>query len=91
MLLPIAMRAATVAGIGQVVVVAGAWTQFPSDAFQDVILRGSFDIAYAAAPGSVYFHIDRDMGAITIPVIANANTLYIRGPGGPVNFIYWSP
>jgi hypothetical protein len=90
MLLPIAGWAATVAGCGQVIGVSGTWVQFPSDACQDVVLRGAFDIAYSATPGNNYFHVNPDMGLVTIPVIANANTLWIRA-NGPINFIYWSP
>ena len=81
---------ATVAGISQVIGVAGTWVQLPAVACENVVLRGSFDIAFSATPGSNYFHIDRDMGEVTIPVIANADTLYIRALG-PINFIYWSP
>lgn len=80
---------ATVSGISQVTGIGNAWVQLPNQACEDIIFRGSFDIAFSATPVA-WFHIDRDMGAVTVPVVGNANTLWIRA-NALISFIYYSP
>jgi hypothetical protein len=82
---------ATAAGISQVIGLANAWVQLPNQACEELIFqRGGFDIAYSATPGNNFFHINPDLGALSVPVVNNANTVWIRAIG-PVTFIWSSP
>ena len=83
--------AATSAGISQVIGVANTWVQLPSQACQGLIFqRGGFDIAYSATPGNNYFHFTVDMNTFSVPVVANANTIWVRA-SGPISFIWSAP
>ena len=80
---------ATTAGITQVASTAGAWVQLASQACTQIIFqKGNFDFATSATPGNNFLHVDRSSPNLTIPVVANANTLWIRS-NSPVTFL-WS-
>lgn len=82
---------ATTAGILSVNAVPGAWTQLPSQACAQVIFQtADFDLAGSATPGANYFHVDSSGANLTVPVVANANTLWIRA-SGPVTFVWSTP
>jgi hypothetical protein len=82
---------ATVAGAGSVQGVAGSWVNLPAIACENIIFqKGSFDIGFSATPGNNYFRFNSDMAPISVPVIANADTLWIRA-GGLIQFLYSSP
>lgn len=81
---------ATTAGIAQVTGVTGTWVQLPSQACTSVTFqKGNYDIAYSGTPGANFFRLSSSTAPFTLPVVANANTLYIRGFSGPISFI-WS-
>jgi hypothetical protein len=80
---------ATTAGFLSIAAVAGSWVQLPSQACANLIFQtADFDLAGSATPGANYLHIDSSGPNLTIPVVANANTLWIRAQG-PISF-YWS-
>jgi hypothetical protein len=81
---------ATTAGISQVTGVAGTWVQLPSQACISIMFQrsGSYDIAYSATPGNNYFRISSSIPPFNIPVVANANTIWVRGSGS-ISYI-WS-
>lgn len=73
---------ATTAGITQVAGTPNTWVQLPTQACTQVIFqKGSFDIAMSATPGSNFFHISSSTDSFPIPIVANANTLWIRASG----------
>ena len=80
---------ATTAGFLSVAAVAGSWVQLPSQLCANLVFQtADFDLAGSATPGANYLHIDSSGPNLTIPVVANANTLWIRAQG-PIAF-YWS-
>ena len=84
---------ATIAGISTVAGVSGAWVNLPAVACENVMLqRGGFDIGFSAAPGNNHFNINPDIPPFWIPVISNADTLWIRAvKTGTIQFLYNSP
>jgi hypothetical protein len=80
---------ATTGGFLSVAAVPGSWTQLPSQACTNIIFQtADFDLAGSATPGANYLHIDSSGANLTIPVVANANVLWIRAQG-PISF-YWN-
>jgi hypothetical protein len=83
------MPAATL-GITQAAPTGGIWTQLPNQLCSQLIFqKGDFDLATSGNPGNNFFHVDRSIGSFTMPVVNNANTLWIRSTE-PITVIWYS-
>jgi len=82
---------ATTAGIVQVTPAANTWTQLAAQACTQIIFQqGELDFAYSATPGNNFFHVrSSTVVSLTVPIVANANTIWVRNSGRPISYI-WS-